>query len=311
MNCRLLCAVALFGVGLSASPLTLHQLNVGLGNCALIEVDGYHMLADAGPANTMPSVYRYLVSQGVSTVDLLVVTHAHNDHFGGVAGLAASGIVFRTVVDNDHITAPPLTAAETSAYYHAVGDRRAVITAGWWSTLGPATTVRCQYVNGVYADGSTNNYANENDAAAIIEVRHGRFGHYFAADTTTAIEGRGGLLCGPVNSLTAGHHGSSDATSQAFLDTIRPRAVFISNPANNSSMPGSNALNRMYAAGADVFLTQPPADTRGFVRTNIVLVTDGETSFTVLPSNVYPLPEPGLFAVSIAALHAFSRRRGT
>ncbi|MCD8078487.1 MAG: MBL fold metallo-hydrolase, partial [Lachnospiraceae bacterium] len=78
--------------------LELHFINVGDGDAILIreESDGrrFDMLVDAGRPEVLPEegslrlpAADYLAGLGVTHLDLLVVTHLHIDHFGGVARL--------------------------------------------------------------------------------------------------------------------------------------------------------------------------------------------------------------------------------
>lgn len=78
--------------------LELHFINVGDGDSILIEdlEDGhaFRMLVDAGhrdvgkgPGSLRLSAADYLRGREISHLDVLVVTHLHTDHFGGLADL--------------------------------------------------------------------------------------------------------------------------------------------------------------------------------------------------------------------------------
>ena len=78
--------------------LELHFINVGDGDAVLIEEqDGSHvfrMLVDTGRQDVEGSsdslrctAAEYLRGRGVSHIDVLVVTHLHTDHFGGLEEL--------------------------------------------------------------------------------------------------------------------------------------------------------------------------------------------------------------------------------
>ncbi len=88
--------------------LELHFINVGDGDAILIreESGGRHfdMLVDTGRPEILPeegslrlSAAEYLAALGVTHLDLLVVTHLHIDHFGGVGPLL-SGIYVDQVI---------------------------------------------------------------------------------------------------------------------------------------------------------------------------------------------------------------------
>ncbi|MCD8010546.1 MAG: MBL fold metallo-hydrolase [Lachnospiraceae bacterium] len=78
--------------------LELHFINVGDGDAILIREESggrsFDMLVDAGRPEILPeegslrrSAAEYLAILGVTHLDLLVGTHLHIDHFGGVARL--------------------------------------------------------------------------------------------------------------------------------------------------------------------------------------------------------------------------------
>lgn len=76
--------------------LRLDFINVGDGDAILVREyrnrqAAYTMLVDCGRRDILPlrgsrrqTAARYLSLQGVKTIDLLVVTHLHHDHFGGI-----------------------------------------------------------------------------------------------------------------------------------------------------------------------------------------------------------------------------------
>ena len=65
------------------SGLTVTYLDVGQGDCTLLQCDGQTMLIDAGIGEQANHITTYLKQQGVKSIDYLVCTHAHADHCGG------------------------------------------------------------------------------------------------------------------------------------------------------------------------------------------------------------------------------------
>jgi|GEM_PF-2781297 len=140
-----------------ADNLTVHQIDVGLGICAVAKAEnGVKLMIDTGRLGFVDSVVQYLFANNLTTIDYLVVSHAHRDHYGGAAGLVSNGITFLNVFDNGHVTNAVWVPSEAkTAYLNALGSRLHTITAGWSVALGPSTTAQCLYVNGKYASGTT------------------------------------------------------------------------------------------------------------------------------------------------------------
>ena len=59
-------------------------LDVGQGDAVLILQNGAACLIDAGPKDARQNLVQDLRSYGVSQLDLLVMTHPHADHVGGM-----------------------------------------------------------------------------------------------------------------------------------------------------------------------------------------------------------------------------------
>ena len=59
-----------------------HYIDVGQGDCELIQVDGKNILIDAGTSDK--KALNYLKSIGVTTLDYVIATHPHEDHIGSM-----------------------------------------------------------------------------------------------------------------------------------------------------------------------------------------------------------------------------------
>jgi competence protein ComEC len=265
------------------AAISVHQIDVGLGNCTLVTCDGGKTaMVDTGSTQSVGAVYQYMRGLNLSTVDVLFISHADRDHFAGAAELAAAGIWFHEVWDNGHITNLPWVAQpEASNYHRALGDRRATIGAGMTWALGSNTAVQCLYACGRYVDGTRVDYDRvENNASAVLLLTHGRYRHLLPGDIHTHIEEHLGGVCGRISALTVAHHGLSGSSSAAFLEAARPRLALIS-AAGLQAFPNPGVVDRLEAVGARVYLTRRGAGPRGTVATNIVVHTDGRTGFSV------------------------------
>jgi competence protein ComEC len=73
----------------SGEELTVHYLDVGQADCILLECGGEYMLIDGGNQEDGQMVVSYLQQQGIEELDVVVCTHAHEDHVGGLPSVLA------------------------------------------------------------------------------------------------------------------------------------------------------------------------------------------------------------------------------
>ena len=72
-----------------SNVLTVHFIDVGQADCALLETDGQYMLIDGGNREDGQLVVSYLEQQGVEELAAVICTHAHEDHVGGLPSVLA------------------------------------------------------------------------------------------------------------------------------------------------------------------------------------------------------------------------------
>lgn len=66
------------------SSFSIQFIDVGQGDSALVECDGHYMLIDGGETTAGDIVYSVLEENGIQKLDILVVSHLHTDHYGGL-----------------------------------------------------------------------------------------------------------------------------------------------------------------------------------------------------------------------------------
>lgn len=69
------------------SESTLTILDVGHGNSTILRHDESVVVIDAGPR---AGLLQHLVEQGISCIDVLLISHADEDHIGGLIGILGS-----------------------------------------------------------------------------------------------------------------------------------------------------------------------------------------------------------------------------
>ena len=228
----------------SDSTLRIIFLDVGQGDAVLIQApEGQTALVDAGPRNVVP----LLQQLGVERIDLLVATHPHADHIGGMTGVIAA-LPVRFYMDNGD----PHTT-QTYRRLLAALDSRPDITyleaTPRTISLGSASIE----VLPLLPRGT----AGLNDRSVALVVRFGDFKAFLSGDSEVRQLSHlvGQRAVPDVALLKAAHHGSDNGFTWEFLRAATPEVVVISVGRNGYGHPRPEALAAYTSAGAEVLRT--------------------------------------------------------
>ena len=239
------------GVSESGS-FTIHFIDVGQADSALVTCDGHSMLIDGGNADDSNLVYSVLQRETDGHLDYVVGTHAHEDHIGGLSGAFEA--------DTADVTFCPVTEYDSKAFrnFKTRADERGggitIPAVGDTFTLGEAS-VTVVAVNSVPED--------TNNTSIVIRIVYGDTSFLFTADAEQETEEKILESGQDIEStvLKVGHHGSSTSTSQAFLDAVSPTYAVISCGKDNSyGHPHSETLAKLASAGVEVLRTDELGD---------------------------------------------------
>lgn len=219
----------------------LSVLDVGQGLAVVLRTQHRALLYDTGPSFRGGGdaagfvVLPYLGMLGVEVLDLLVVSHDHADHAGGV----------RTVLDavevRQILTGGPLAGAGRSQLACRSGQA--------WLWDGVRFAVMHP---GLYPRTSTNN------SSCVLEVRAGEHGVLLTGDIEGGVENhlaRTGALA-RVDVVVVPHHGSGTSSRPALVDALRPSlAIASAGHGNRWGFPAREVVDRWEEAGARVLNT--------------------------------------------------------
>ena len=242
------------------STFNVHFIDVGQADAALVECDGHYMLIDGGNKEDSNLIYSVLKKASVPKLDIVVGTHAHEDHIGGLPGAFNY-----TTAD---LTLCPVTNYDSNAfddfkkYAEQKGKGIVIPSVGDTYSLGSAS-VSILGVNG----GS-----DTNDTSVVLRIDYGKTSFLFTGDAEReaeqAILNSGADLSATV--LKVGHHGSDTSTTYPFLREVMPQYAVISVGTGNSYRhPTEDALSRLRDANVKVYRTDLQGD--------IKCTSDGET----------------------------------
>lgn len=243
-----LCLSALLTAQTAArEDLALTVLDVGQGQSIVVQSAGVRALIDCGGSlDPGDRAATYLQSQGRSTLDLLILTHFHEDHAGGVPELldrVKVGAIAMPDIDRD---SPLRQAIEAKAAQQGIPIYS--ITENTRAELGQAQLTLYRPVEG----GKDSN----EKCLSVLCAKDGwetLITGDMPAEEETLLAAREDLPDAEV--LVAGHHGSKYATGEKLLAAVTPESVVISVGYNSYGHPAPETLARIQEAGAEVYRT--------------------------------------------------------
>lgn len=235
------------GQPVSGDGLTVHYLDVGQGDSALLQCGGETMLIDAGDVGAGETVTTYLDRQNVTAIDYLVCTHAHADHCGGMDDVVMNfpvKTIYSSVAGSGNGAFTRFAeAAKTAGVDIAVPEPDSSFQ------LGEATVT-------VLAPRSA--YDDVNDMSLVLRVDYGETSFLFTGDAeydseTDMLDAGCDVRC---DVLKVGHHGSSSSTGYRLLYEAQPQYAVISCGAGNSyGHPHEETMSRLRDADVTVYRT--------------------------------------------------------
>ena len=240
-------------------------ISCGQGDSALIVSGDGVMLVDATTADESQSVVDHLKDRGIKEIDLLVLTHPHEDHIGGAASVLDEFEVGQILMKKPTEGTEPTTKV-------------------YLQLLKKIKTLGIPVKNAVPGDGFScgkwdftvlgpiDEYEELNDQSVVLRGVYDDISVLFKGDQESGaekelVEEYGNKLHSTIYAV--GHHGSSGASCNALLDVVMPQYAVISCGADNSyGHPHQETLDRLEERNARIYRT----DLNG----TVTLYTDGK-----------------------------------
>lgn len=246
--CTLLFLLLSIATVTACAELEIHYLDVGQGDCAILLCDGHIMMIDGGGSNQSQFIYSYLHNTlGVSTIDIMVSTHPHNDHTGGLsAALNACKVetIYSPVFFYDEIG---FTTLRRIMSEHNMNFT--IPIAGNEVSLGDA---KVEFLAPYML------HSKMNDNSIIVRVVYGQTSFIFMGDAE--IEEEQELLASGYDLhstvIKIGHHGSVSSSSSELIEAVNPEYAVISvGKENTYGHPNTEVLQRLIDREVSIWRT--------------------------------------------------------
>ncbi|QSQ18522.1 ComEC/Rec2 family competence protein [Myxococcus landrumensis] len=284
-----------------SQPLTVHFFDVGQGDAALvISPTGKTVLIDGGPPEARERLTARLKELVKGPLDLVILTHPHLDHLGGLVS-AVRAVGARRFMDpgfdhpseayRDLLTFMGDTVSQVMTPEPSPSSAHGLLTIGLGE--GVALTVfwprmpKEPFLVGTRSDANSN--------SIVARLTYGKTAFLLVGDAEPDTEAA--LLQRSLNLTTTvlkvAHHGGKHSSTAAFLAAAKPQAAVISVGAKNDyGHPAPETLARLADVGAHVLRTDQEGEVvAASDGQSVTLRTHGGTgALLVLTGNVDPSP---------------------
>jgi len=244
--------------------MVTHFIDVGQGDCILIQVNNKNLLIDSGTSDSKAKIISYLKNNNITKLDYIIATHPHDDHIGGMANVIKAFKI-------GAFYAPKATSSSQSfedmiRALKSKGLKIKIAKPNITLDLGPDTTC-------IMLSPNKTTYKDTNNYSCAIKVSYKNSTYLFTGDLQKLSEDeildKGYDLHAEV--LKVAHHGSNTSTSEEFLNRVSPKIAVISCGASNSyGHPNRETLDKLKKLNCIIYRTD--------LDKNIVLISDGITT---------------------------------
>lgn len=242
----------------NARDFSVNVIDVGQGDSILVIAGDKSILIDAAEREAADDIIEFIRSKGIKRLDIVIATHPHSDHIGGMGDVIDKFGADKVIVPR----LPDDMVPATKAYerfltsVENMGGKLTAAKAGAVYELGEAggfpvtMTVLTPVPEAVYSD--------LNDYSVTVRIDHGNVSWLLTGDLSE--EGEQDLINSGadinVTAYKAGHHGSSSSSGKEFLSRVTPGLCVISCGKDNSyGHPHEETLERLRAYTSSIYRT--------------------------------------------------------
>ena len=243
--------------------MSAHFIDVGKADSIYINCKDKNILIDGGEKDTYNNVLEYLKKKSVKVLDLVVASHPHSDHIGGLPEVLNEFEVKKILMPKVKDSIVP-TSKVYEKFLLAIDKNNISVetpTPGKEMNLGDLKIE-------IFAPNKQ--YDDLNNNSIVLKTTYKNISFLFTGDAEKESEhdmlGKNFNLKSTV--LKVGHHGSKTSTSKEFLKAVSPEYAVICVGEDKYNLPKKETLNKLKDVGAKIYRT----DLNG----TVVLATNGD-----------------------------------
>ena len=261
------------GVVVQAGDMTVHFISVGHGDAVFIELpDGSTMLVDGGMPEMGKRVTNYIEDMGYEAIDVVVLTHSHDDHAGGLIKVLSNFEIGELwlcpYLENTELVEEfeRIKAVNRLAWKHLASSQRFNFADVKIEILNPPLGSNLERLRG------------PNGASVVMKLTYENSTLLLAADVDDKtdqelVELWGEKLKSTV--LKCAHHGSSHSNSAKFLNMVSPKISVVSTGPSEWGYPDASTIARIEEYSDEFYRTDEAGD--------VVIELDGNTARVLVP----------------------------
>lgn len=266
--------------------LKITMLNVGQGDAFLIQTKEQNVLIDTSDMDERTKLVNELDKAGVTTFDKIILTHPHADHIGGIEKLLKDKkFTVKEVYDNGIASSGKLYLNYMKAIKDSGGAiKHGTLTVGDKLDFGGGVTFNVLYPpkDLVDAVNSGKQKTDPNNESVVGRLVYKNFSMMFTGDAEKPVESAIWADNDEKNLrstiLKAGHHGSYTASTEIFVQTVKPQYVLIS-AGEPTDKRGGNTYGHPHLEPLEIYLANGISSKNIFwtwKNGTVVVTTDGK-----------------------------------
>lgn len=224
-------------------------LNVGQGDSTLINSNGSVAVIDFGVVEDGDRIYKNLARKNIKEISLAVITHHHSDHMGGFLRLAKKIKINTLVINNSNAS-----DGEKELYNEVIALAKQKKINLILPKEGSSFEIGNAKLN-VLRCNTTAEQENNRSVISLLQICNKSF--LFTGDSEADEENE--LIKSysiRADVLKLGHHGSKNASSEQFLNSIKPQIAVASCGYDNMyKHPANDTLERLENRGIKLYRT--------------------------------------------------------